>query len=157
MSALCQCDETGDNPKCLSHGAGSMWEIRQERNHLLVERDAWIETARLHSKNEEFYRGLVRDIGEQFGKSAYTSDDGSVQQDVLCLKVPALVRQARVALAAALDVLPRWTETEVVPNNFGTQRRCVYCKGHNAGERGVNHAPDCIVGRAIRLCRQSLG
>lgn len=55
------------------------------------ERDAWMEDAARHCRNEDFYRGLVCGIGDQFGDAAHISDDGSRQQDVLCLKVPELV------------------------------------------------------------------
>lgn len=51
----------------------------------------WIGTANHHARNEEYYRGLVVQIGEMIGPSAYISDDGSVQEDVLCAKVPELV------------------------------------------------------------------
>ena len=40
MSATCQCDETGDNPKCFAHGDGSQWALRQQVNDLLRERAA---------------------------------------------------------------------------------------------------------------------
>ena len=53
--------------------------------------DAWIETARQHAHNEEYYRGLLDRIGERVGPSAYVSDDGSVQDSVLRAKVPELV------------------------------------------------------------------
>lgn len=53
--------------------------------------DTWIETARMHCRNEDYYRGLVRQIGGMLGTEAFTSDDGSVQQSVLCAKVPELV------------------------------------------------------------------
>ncbi len=62
----------------------------------------------------------------------------------------------REALWAAVDVIPRWTETERVPNERGIQLRCVFCKGHNGGECGVSHTNTCIVGRALRLCREVL-
>lgn len=52
---------------------------------------AWHDTAAQHCRNEEYYRGLVIKIGEMLGPEAYISDDGSVQQDVLCAKVPDLV------------------------------------------------------------------
>lgn len=51
----------------------------------------WRDTAMQHHRNEEYYRGLVIRIGAMLGPDAYTSDDGSVQQDVLCAKVPELV------------------------------------------------------------------
>lgn len=56
------------------------------------EKNQWFETAREMSNNVEFYRNLLLEIGARFGVAAYTSDDGSVQQDVLALKVPELVR-----------------------------------------------------------------
>src|SRR5471032_1651557 len=52
---------------------------------------AWREIAAQHHRNEEFYRGIVVAIGELFGVVARTSDDGSVQDDVLALRVPELV------------------------------------------------------------------
>lgn len=55
------------------------------------ERNGWCESAAAHLRNEEYYRGLVTKIGEMLGPEAYISDDGSVQQDVLCAKVPDLV------------------------------------------------------------------
>jgi hypothetical protein len=53
--------------------------------------DAWIETVRQHAKNEEYYRGLLDQIGALLGEAAYTSDDGSVQDEVLRAKLPELV------------------------------------------------------------------
>ena len=53
----------------------------------------WYDTALQHHRNEEYYRGLVTQIGEMLGEEAYTSDDGTRQEDVLCAKVPELVRQ----------------------------------------------------------------
>lgn len=55
------------------------------------ERNGWCETAAQHLRNEEFYRGIVCQIGEMFGVAAKTSDDGSIQEDVLALRVPELV------------------------------------------------------------------
>lgn len=66
-----------------------------ESTRLKAERDGWMEDAARHWSNEDFYRGLVYKIGELFGVEARTSDDGSVQQDVLALKVPELVTRLR--------------------------------------------------------------
>lgn len=57
----------------------------------IAERNNWVESAMMFSRNEDYYRGLVVKIGEMLGPEAYVSDDGSVQQDVLCAKVPELV------------------------------------------------------------------
>ncbi len=52
---------------------------------------AWMDSAAQFSRNEAFYHGIVTQIGEMFGEAAKTSDDGSIQEDVLALKVPELV------------------------------------------------------------------
>jgi hypothetical protein len=64
---------------------------------------AWMDAAAMFNRNSDFYRGIVVQIGEMFGEAAKTSDDGSVQQDVLALKVPELVASLRSALAAAQE------------------------------------------------------
>lgn len=69
------------------------------RDQLRAERDGWEESTRFHLNNEMFYRGIVSQIGEMFGVAAKTSDDGSVQQDVLALKVPELVATLHAAMA----------------------------------------------------------
>ncbi len=55
------------------------------------ERDCWLETAREESRNRDYYRGLVQQIGGMFGVAARTQDDGGIVEDVLCAKVPELV------------------------------------------------------------------
>lgn len=55
----------------------------------------WIETAAQHLDNEQFYHNIVTQIGEMFGQEAKTSDDGSIQEDVLALKVPELVKELK--------------------------------------------------------------
>lgn len=52
----------------------------------------WVEATAQETRNREFYQGIVTQIGEMFGAPAYTSDDGSVQDHVLALKVPELVK-----------------------------------------------------------------
>lgn len=52
----------------------------------------WRETAAMFSRNQEFYQGITTQIGEIIGPEARTSDDGSVQDSVLALKLPELVK-----------------------------------------------------------------
>jgi len=52
------------------------------------------ETALQYFRNQQFYRGLVVQIGEMFGDAAKTCDDGSVVDEVLVKKVPELVARA---------------------------------------------------------------
>jgi hypothetical protein len=42
-------------------------------------------------RNLEYYRGLVIRCGQALGEEAYTADDGTKMEDVLCDKVPELV------------------------------------------------------------------
>jgi len=58
------------------------------------ERDNWKHTAEQHCRNEQFYRGIIDEIGALFGDAAKTSDDGTIQDHVLALRVPELVRAA---------------------------------------------------------------
>ncbi len=80
--------------------AAAYRRLSGEVERLAKERDSWMETAAQLSRDADFYRGLVTGIGAQFGEIAYISDDGSKQQDVLCLKVPELVAATLKELAA---------------------------------------------------------
>lgn len=66
-------------------------ELTSRVRELEAEKEGWKETAAQHLRNEDYYRGLVQEIGKHFGADSYTSDDGSIQQDILCAKVPDLV------------------------------------------------------------------
>ena len=65
--------------------------LRERIAELEAERDNWEETAKRHYRNEEYYRGLLIKCGETIGAESYISDDGSIQEDVLCAKIPELV------------------------------------------------------------------
>jgi hypothetical protein len=69
---------------------------------LKKERDNWEATATDFNKAREYYRDLVIQCGQAIGKAAYTSDDGTTQEDVLCAKVPGLVK---AMCDPALDVV----------------------------------------------------
>lgn len=58
-----------------------------------TERNAWAEAAAQHLRNEEYYKGLLIQIGEMLGHKAYISDDGTVHDHVLCAKVPELIKE----------------------------------------------------------------
>lgn len=55
----------------------------------------WMETAAMFSKNADFYRGMLEQCARLLGPSVYVSDDGSVQEDPLMLKIPELVRELK--------------------------------------------------------------
>ena len=64
--------------------------IVAEFERLTKERDAWMDTAATHLTNETFYLDIVQSIGALF-PSCYVSDDGSVQDEPLALKVKECV------------------------------------------------------------------
>jgi len=68
-------------------------EVQSENESIQRSRDCWEETARQHCKNEQFYRDIVVKIGMLFGDAAKTSDDGTIQEDVLALNVYPLVEE----------------------------------------------------------------
>lgn len=57
------------------------------------QRDGWVEAAARHLDNEEYYRALLIECGVAIGPAAYTQDDGNLTDEVLCAKVPGLVRE----------------------------------------------------------------
>lgn len=79
--------------KPLREAADTITRLRAE----LAERDNWKRTASAYANDAAFYQGVVRQIGEMFGDAAKTSDDGTLQQDVLALKVPELVADLKAA------------------------------------------------------------
>lgn len=52
----------------------------------------WMDTAAQFSRNEEYYRDLLQKCGELIGPEAYTANDGTVYDNVLCIKIPELVK-----------------------------------------------------------------
>lgn len=91
---------------------GARWETRaleaedkvevmaRRADRYLAERDGWEANANYAVRDAVFYRDLVYQIGELFGVEARTSDDGSVQDSVLALKVPELVTALVLRLKA---------------------------------------------------------
>ena len=66
---------------------------------------AWMESTAFHLTNEQYYRSLVVEIGETLGQQSKVADDGSVMEDVLCAKVPEMVRQMQNAILGAWESL----------------------------------------------------
>lgn len=100
--------------------AAELTTARQEIAALTRERDGWNETAREMANGLEFYRGIVQQAGAHLGPEVYTSDDGSVQDSVLALKVPELVatlraqhREAVEAVAKAVALLGPVEQTDM--------------------------------------------
>jgi hypothetical protein len=76
------------------------------RVRIAGELESWTASAAQFSDGQKFYHSLIKKIGERFGVAAKTSDDGSVQEDVLALRVPELVEAAiteRDQLRAQID------------------------------------------------------
>lgn len=92
--------------KDLARKLGECWferdklQLRAEQ----AERSAsgWEEDAKRFCRNEFYFRGLIEQIAKHYGVAAMTSDDGSIQQDVICLKVPELVEKERDTLQSKL-------------------------------------------------------
>lgn len=54
---------------------------------------AWMETAAQYAGNAEFYRDLLDQCAAHLGPEAYTADDGTVMDEPVRLKLPALIRR----------------------------------------------------------------
>lgn len=83
-------------------------QLQQESAALREEKANWEETAAQYARNADYYRDLVVQIGKHFGEKARTSDDGSVQDDVLCAKVPELVAELKESRDNALRLVNNW-------------------------------------------------
>lgn len=57
----------------------------------IAERNMWVESAAMFSRDADYYRGLVDQIAEAIGVEAFTSDDGSIQDSPVRAKLPELV------------------------------------------------------------------
>ena len=66
--------------------------VKEQRDSAQRERDGWREDAERGMRNQEYYRGLLVKIGDMFGDEARRDDTGAVGEDVICCKVPELVK-----------------------------------------------------------------
>ena len=55
--------------------------------------DNWMETASQEARNAAFYRDLLDQCAQVLGPEAFTSDDGTVMEDPVRLKIPAMVEK----------------------------------------------------------------
>ncbi len=53
----------------------------------------WMGEAARENGNVVFYRGLLDECAEHLGPDVYRSDDGSIQEDPIHLKIPELVKE----------------------------------------------------------------
>lgn len=70
----------------------------------------WMQTAAQNQRNADFYRDIVHQCADNLGElvpSAYVSDDGSIQDEPLAVKVPGLVKSlAELASSTSNGVHP---------------------------------------------------
>jgi hypothetical protein len=52
---------------------------------------AWMQTAAQCQRGAEYYQGLLQQCGRTIGDRAYTRDDGSRSNEVLCAKIPEII------------------------------------------------------------------
>ena len=79
--------------------ADEIAKLRAELAAARRESENWKDSAAQFARGQEFYQGIVAKIGEMFGVAAKTSDDGSVQDSVLALRVPELVERQQTEFA----------------------------------------------------------
>ena len=96
------------NPEALESERAANAQLTEDLQRTEAERDGWVESARHFANGQEFYQGLVRQVGNLFGEVAYTSDDGSVQDDVLALKVPELVEALSAHVEKGSRIVHEW-------------------------------------------------
>ena len=63
----------------------------------------WMDKAAQMARNADYYRDLLDECAKLLGVAAYTSNDGTAQDEPLRLKVPELVAALQKQLAAAKE------------------------------------------------------
>lgn len=104
----------------------------------------WMETAAIYSRNVEYYRGLLIKCGEIIGDSAYICDDGSKSEDVLCAKIPELVKDlVEKSKTPEYEVLMSYREVGADIVFRGTLEECKrFCEEEYKGS--PYNDPDCL-------------
>ena len=83
----------------------------EEKDMALRETESpWEATAAQEARNRDYYRGLVVEIGHLLGDVSRIADDGTRADDVLCAKVPALVKARLARLETALRHARRYVQ-----------------------------------------------
>src|SRR3990167_9252293 len=114
------------------------------------QRQAWEDTAAQAYRNTDYYRSLVREIGMMIGSAAYIADDGTVNDDVLCAKVPELIRTTLAEQAREIERLRAvLADIEWIPDHEMDYLFCPACD-ETKPVRGTRHAPDCPLAVALR-------
>ena len=76
----------------------------------LSEAACWMDTAQQHAKNEAFYRDLLDQTAMALqNPDVYKSDDGSIQQDPIRLKIPELVAKLHAMGCENISLLAHQT------------------------------------------------
>jgi hypothetical protein len=84
--------------------AGQVWCTEKNKNKQMDpdlamefarQLDVWIEFAAQQQRNTNFYMGILDECAEKLGAEAYTSDDGSVQDSPVRLKIPELIAKLK--------------------------------------------------------------
>lgn len=88
--------------------AGKLAGAQMELAALKSNSDHWRVCAARHCRNEDYYRGLVVQIGEHLGDESYIADDGTRSEEVLCAKVPELVAARLKARPAESGERQKW-------------------------------------------------
>ncbi len=69
--------------------------LRAENERLKAQAASWEETAEQHCRNKFFYRDLLDQVAKHLGPEVFVSDDGSIQDEPLRLKIPKLVEKLK--------------------------------------------------------------
>lgn len=122
MSTTNQSSEIDFQPEAIDivgvhweHSEGDVEEFKISMRKLVC---CLLEDAARYSRNSDFYQGLLDECAQHLGKEVYTSDDGSVQDSPLRLRVPELVgkRFSELSGSEALYGFCGWLSTR--PEKF---------------------------------------
>lgn len=80
--------------------------IPETKADAIAQRDMWVESAAMFSRNEEYYRGLLDQIAETIGPEAWKADNGDIVDDEpVRARLPELVHH-RLSAAPKAPTAP---------------------------------------------------
>tara|TARA_Y100000310_G_scaffold328962_2_gene397993 strand:- start:61 stop:489 length:429 start_codon:yes stop_codon:yes gene_type:complete len=84
---------TADDAHFIAHAREDVPDLLAHVGQLAGQSESWEEIAKQHCRNEEFWRGIVIDVGRLLGPEVYVQDDGGVSEDPLALKIVPLLKE----------------------------------------------------------------
>lgn len=100
--------EVAEHRRATREMHNSILQLDEKNAQLRRSYDDYQSSLEREFRNTMYYSGLLDDIAKTFGKDAFISDDGSVQQDPLRAKMPQLVAELHKKYVLLSEMAFHW-------------------------------------------------